>query len=71
MLGIFVKRFREILRSRELFSNWLSVAIQYALINLRALYGALPGIMRTLGKGCIRVSCRSGGEVCINPITLR
>ncbi|BDR92689.1 FkbM family methyltransferase [Vulcanisaeta souniana] len=68
MLGVLIERFREVLRSRELFSNWPLAAIQYAFINPRVLYSALPGIVRDLSKSCIRVRCRSGGEVCINPV---
>ncbi len=67
-MGVLIERFREVLRSRELFSNWPLAAIQYAFINPRVLYSASPGIVRDLSKSCIRVRCRSGGEVCINPV---
>ena len=52
MINTLFNRFREVLRSREVFRNWLSAAIHYAFTNPRA---------------CINVSCRSGGRVCIDP----
>ncbi len=68
MFKVLLERFREVLKSREIFSNWLSAAIHYVFINPRVLVKMSPGIIRTLGKGCIKVRCRFGGEVCVDPL---
>ena len=67
MLNVLFERFREVLRSREIFRNWLSAAIHYALINPRILYRRLPNLVGVSGKDCINVSCKNGGKICIDP----
>lgn len=68
VLSTLFERFREVLKSSEIFQNWLFAALCYVLINPRVLYKGLPGLMKALGRGCISVRCKSGDRVCIDPV---
>ena len=67
MIKALFEKFSGFLRSRELFSNWVSAAVHYLLTNPSVLYRRASNFTTDFGDKCINVDCRSGGRVCINP----
>lgn len=64
MLRALVKHFYVFLKSRHIFNNWLLVGIQYVVTNPEVLYKRMSNLL--VGRKCIMVKCRLGGEVCLD-----
>lgn len=66
MFDLLLKRLRMVLKSKEVFNNWLSSVLRYIILSPYLLYERYPRLSRSFGKKCINVVCKDGNTVCID-----